>query len=225
MNAESTKYFQRVIPMSGSAFNYNAYHDGDHRCLMFAIAKNASYPVDSTQDLIEFLKKIPADQIEQYIQSVFSFLPVPSFWAPVIESIWFEKIKQKNEYTLNDFCSMHVCTGKDAIRPFITEEPFHAARNVPNFNLTSLITFVNRVSSIIICSVSLVLLLKIILGIFVLWNGRESSTRSYKWFFWAQRYSTSNPWVQLYICAKGTKLRWKYYLWMFKKYDKNNVWM
>lgn len=87
MNAESTKYFQRVIPMSGSAFNYNAYHDGDHRCLMFAIAKNASYPVDSTQDLIEFLKKIPADQIEQYIQSVFSFLPVPSFWAPVIESI------------------------------------------------------------------------------------------------------------------------------------------
>lgn len=87
LNAESTKYFQRVIPMSGSAFSYNAYHAGDHRCLMFAIAKNASNPVDNTQDLIAFLKKIPADQIEHYIQSVFSFLPYPMFWAPVIESI------------------------------------------------------------------------------------------------------------------------------------------
>lgn len=88
LNAESIKYFQRVIPMSGSAFNYNSYHVGDHRCLMFAMAKNASYTVDNTYDLIEFLKKIPADQIEQYIQSIFSFLPYPSlFWAPVIESI------------------------------------------------------------------------------------------------------------------------------------------
>lgn len=84
LNAESTKYFQRVIPMSGSAFNYNGYHAGDHRCLMFAVAKNFSNPVDNIQDLIAFLKKIPADQIEHYIQSV---LPMPTFWAAVIESI------------------------------------------------------------------------------------------------------------------------------------------
>lgn len=36
--------------------------------------------------------------------------------------------------------------GKDAIRPFLTDDPIQAFKNVESINLTALITFANRVS-------------------------------------------------------------------------------
>lgn len=72
--------------MSGTALNYNAYHDGNHKCLMYAIAQNASYPAKNTAELIEFLKIASATQIQNYLNDINTMLPWPMPWAPVIES-------------------------------------------------------------------------------------------------------------------------------------------
>lgn len=71
--------------MSGSAVNYNTYHDGNHKCLMYAIAKNASHPVNNTKDLIEVLKSVPAEQIQNFIEENVE-LPYSMPWAPMVES-------------------------------------------------------------------------------------------------------------------------------------------
>lgn len=85
LNAESRKYFQRIISMSGTAFNPSAFHHGNHKCLIHAIAKNASQPVNSTEQLIEFVRRVPARQIQNFIDENVK-LPFPLFWAPFIES-------------------------------------------------------------------------------------------------------------------------------------------
>lgn len=71
--------------MSGTAFNPTAFHHGNHKCLMHAIAKNASQTVNTTEQLIEFLKRTPATQIQNFIDEN-TKLPFPLFWAPFIES-------------------------------------------------------------------------------------------------------------------------------------------
>lgn len=72
--------------MSGSALSYNAYHDGNHKCLMYEMARNASQPVHNTKELIAFLKTVPASQIQNFLNAVSPALPWPMPWAPVIES-------------------------------------------------------------------------------------------------------------------------------------------
>lgn len=71
--------------MSGTALHQNAYHNGNHKCLMYAIAKNASKSVQNTNQLIEFLKHTPAMQIQNFIDENVE-LPYPMYWDPVIES-------------------------------------------------------------------------------------------------------------------------------------------
>lgn len=71
--------------MSGSALNYNTYHDGNHKCLMYAIAKNVSHPVNNTKDLIKVLKSVPAKQIQSFIEENVE-LPNLVPWAPMVES-------------------------------------------------------------------------------------------------------------------------------------------
>lgn len=107
--------------MSGSALIYNAYHDGNHKCLMYALAKSASQPANNTKELIVFLKRIPATQIQGFINNTLPALPQPLVFAPVVE-------------------------GKDAIRPFITDLPARVAQNTQYINLTALITFTDAVS-------------------------------------------------------------------------------
>lgn len=86
LNEESRKNYQRAILMSGSVLNYNAYHDGDHKCLMYAIARNASRPANNIDELIEFMKTTPATQIQDFINDIYYQLPWPLPWNPVIES-------------------------------------------------------------------------------------------------------------------------------------------
>lgn len=86
LNEESRKNYQRVILLSGSAFTYASYHDGDHKCLMHEIARNASRPANNIEELIEFLKTTPASQIHNFLKDVYYKLPWPLPWAPIIES-------------------------------------------------------------------------------------------------------------------------------------------
>lgn len=75
--------------MSGTALNYNAYHDGNHKCLMYAIAANASKPANNLPELIAFLKNASATQIQNYVNdNVFIERPIAMNWAPVIESLY-----------------------------------------------------------------------------------------------------------------------------------------
>lgn len=71
--------------MSGTALHQNGFHHGNHKCLMHAIATNASQSANSTEQLIEFLKQTPAVQIHNFIEENVE-LPFPMYWDPVIES-------------------------------------------------------------------------------------------------------------------------------------------
>lgn len=86
LNEESRKNYQRVILLSGSAFISNVYHDGDHKCLMYEIARNASKPANDIEELIEFLKTTPASQIHNFLENIYYKLPWPLPWAPILES-------------------------------------------------------------------------------------------------------------------------------------------
>lgn len=98
LNQESRKYYQRVILMSGSALIYNSYHDGDHTCLMYAIARNASQPASNIDELIAFLKTTPASQIQNFLNDIYYKLPWPLPWAPILESKFNFTIRTKQTY-------------------------------------------------------------------------------------------------------------------------------
>lgn len=77
--------------MSGTVFNFNAYHDGNHKCLMYAIARNASKPAENLDELIAFLKTASTTQIRDYIQDHVELPNKPPYtldWAPTIESMY-----------------------------------------------------------------------------------------------------------------------------------------
>lgn len=93
LNAESRKYFHQMICTSGTALHFNAYHDGNHKCLMYEIARNASQPANNLKELIAYLKTAPADQIHNYIGENVELPygnPYTLPWAPVIESLYTE---------------------------------------------------------------------------------------------------------------------------------------
>lgn len=72
--------------MSGSALVSAGYHSGNHACLMYAIARSVSQPANNTKQLIAFLKRASAIQIQNFIDDIDDNLPPITKWAPVIES-------------------------------------------------------------------------------------------------------------------------------------------
>lgn len=77
INAESTKYFNRHIAMSGVStvnfiINRRRYFD-----VLYDIAKKLSYPVHNCGDLFDFLEKVPAETLIQHTTNL--------TWGPTIE--------------------------------------------------------------------------------------------------------------------------------------------
>lgn len=108
--------------MSGSALI--GYHTGTHECLMHIIARNASRPTRNKEELIEYLKGASARQIQDFIDDIENLPPILS-WAPVIEK-------------------------KDAIRPFLVEEPLTVYKQIEQLNLTSFFSISDKVLSMVI---------------------------------------------------------------------------
>lgn len=99
-SSESRKYFRNVIPMSGVADNYWALSaKSDYLDLAHHIAKDLGKTKQTTEELIEFFKSTPGDKLTPYgsMQGFMKRTCDPDF-RPVIER-------------------------RDAIRPFIVDEP------------------------------------------------------------------------------------------------------
>lgn len=87
LSAESRKYFRNAIPMSGSTEAWWALSNDDHLQRAFNIAKELGEPKETKEQLIAFLKDVPADKLGplapiQTKESVLFELPL----APIIES-------------------------------------------------------------------------------------------------------------------------------------------
>lgn len=91
LNDESRKYFHRLIAMSGTANIKDLYVEGDHRCVMELFAKKYNQSGNSVEELIEWLKYVPANDINQFFvdiaaheESIFK-----SIFNPIIECLYF----------------------------------------------------------------------------------------------------------------------------------------
>jgi len=100
ISSESRKYFRAAAPMSGTTFNYWAFSkQNDHTDYAYKMAAELGQPKQSYNELVEFLKTVPADKIYQH-GNVIDLLKrtARGVFAPVIEK-------------------------RDAIQPFIVEPP------------------------------------------------------------------------------------------------------
>lgn len=99
LNEESTKYFQQILIMSGTANTYNMVQ-GDHRCLMqIFVEKYGKWVGDSLEELIELLKNVPEQVILDFAAEVqnqpydkleFQLIATPNIvWLPIIEGMHF----------------------------------------------------------------------------------------------------------------------------------------
>lgn len=93
LSEESRKYFRNAIPMSGSVENMWAlYEKSDHLKLAYKIAENYGEPKHTFDELVEFLKSVPASKISKNASSSISMRTGKLEIAPVIESE-FESIR------------------------------------------------------------------------------------------------------------------------------------
>lgn len=87
LSAESRKYFQNAIPMSGTADNFWAISkENNHLALMRDVAKQAGEPKESFKQLIEFLKKVPTEILVENTPGINLDKTAQLFWTPIVES-------------------------------------------------------------------------------------------------------------------------------------------
>lgn len=100
LNEESTKYFQQILIMSGTANTYNMYVQGNHRCLMQIFAKKyGKWVGDSLEKLIELLKNVSEQEILNFSSEVrsqphdklkFQLIPtLNNVWLPMVEGMHY----------------------------------------------------------------------------------------------------------------------------------------
>lgn len=86
INDETQKYFQRAILMSGALMT--RYQKGDYRCFVNVMARHLSTQIRNDTELIEFVKRMPAEELLKVsmmpllVGTVDSGIPV---WGPMIE--------------------------------------------------------------------------------------------------------------------------------------------
>lgn len=85
LNAESRKYFQQLLLMSGTAIDYNAISSIDHVDEMYAFAQNISQPVDNIAQLIKVLQNAPAQLLLAYTSNMVMKKLEMRAWAPITE--------------------------------------------------------------------------------------------------------------------------------------------
>lgn len=52
--------------MSGTALNIWSYTDRNHTKIAYQVASSLGGPTETFEDVIEFLKKVPAKELDQY---------------------------------------------------------------------------------------------------------------------------------------------------------------
>lgn len=88
LNAESRKYFQQILLLSGTAIDFNAVSDIDHVDEMYAFAQNISQPAANLTKLIEVLQNAPAKQLLDFTSKPDLKKLAMRDWAPVIERMY-----------------------------------------------------------------------------------------------------------------------------------------
>lgn len=88
MSAESRKYFQSAIAMSGTAFNYWAMSDYDnHLGIAYEMAKGFGKPTVQLDKSVEILmSETPASINESLLSKISIDRTLSSLFGPVIES-------------------------------------------------------------------------------------------------------------------------------------------
>lgn len=86
MSAESRKYYKNAIPMSGTVENYWAMSEhNDHVELAYQIAENLGQPKKNIEELINFLKSLPAEKFNEFSQITARGILFEIPFTPVIE--------------------------------------------------------------------------------------------------------------------------------------------
>lgn len=88
LSSESRKYFHNAIPMSGTVNNLWAlYEKNEHKTLAYKLAANLGQPKYTLEELIDFLKTVPANKTLEYDHEAFEADRTGQLLlAPVIES-------------------------------------------------------------------------------------------------------------------------------------------
>lgn len=90
LSSESRQYFSNAVLLSGSAENFWAFSEkNDHTDLAYKIANDLGKPKHSFEDLVVFLKTVPAEDIIGYGTIYPRLRRTTRFMlSPVIESAW-----------------------------------------------------------------------------------------------------------------------------------------
>lgn len=99
LSAESRKYFRNAIPISGSAQNPFALSSAtDHLQLAYQLAEKLGKTVDTFDELVAFLKNVPAEALNEY--AIIDFAHFTMFrivFAPIVERMeqLFDQLTQQ----------------------------------------------------------------------------------------------------------------------------------
>lgn len=169
LNAESRKYFQQILLLSGTAIDFNAVSDINHVDAMYAFAQNISQPAANLSKLIEVLQNAPAKQLLDFTSKPDLKKLAMRDWAPVIErmySITFTSLfvfhwkmlvvvvfflPDAGKYIgsihcKNDsFLHFYLSTEANALEPIVVQPALEAYQNSPCLNITSLFSFTKEV--------------------------------------------------------------------------------
>lgn len=92
LSSESRKYFRRIIAMSGSAFNFWCLNQEKNHQIdeLFSIAEDLEEPQKTVDELLAYLKQLPADEFGAYSDfAMVEYRTMKGAFLPVIESKLF----------------------------------------------------------------------------------------------------------------------------------------
>lgn len=122
-NAESRKYFNQLMCLSGVANTWPPFPVKNHMCIMYEVAKNLNHPVNSSKELIDFLKHASYRDLMLQTEALSK--------NGASEFVWFILKEDKND-----------------IRPFLMDEiNVELYNQIDDLNVTALFTFNSAVSS------------------------------------------------------------------------------
>lgn len=84
LNDESSKYFNQIFCIGGTANRHYSQQIGDHRCLIEKLYNKHFKDQPNDEILINFLKNVDTNELVNFLNETFSILYSP--WCPIVES-------------------------------------------------------------------------------------------------------------------------------------------